>query len=247
MSINLYQVVNWEKNFEGAKSKTYINKTKCSMPTKHGLGYKRLIKSKDGASLFGAWCALVQVLSRHGYPRHGYCTDTGLPPSKGGIPYSSEDLELITDIDSGFFEEMFKICSSQSVGWIKVMKATDTTEIPQSPEKDSKYPLNSDSNLDLNSNLNSNLKKKKTVVAWQKNIPKPTEENIFRFMHGYAQENGFDLPQGKGGALARDIIAFYDANGWKKKNATSQMKDWRQSARTWIEKRIEDGNIKRRR
>lgn len=44
----VYQVIGWDKCFEGAKSKTYSNKSSCQMPTKHGLGYKRLIRRKNG-------------------------------------------------------------------------------------------------------------------------------------------------------------------------------------------------------
>jgi len=67
--IDIYRVQMWEANFEGAKSKSYNNKTSCSMPTKHGLGFKRLVTDVDGAAMFGAWCALMQLLSRQHKPK----------------------------------------------------------------------------------------------------------------------------------------------------------------------------------
>jgi hypothetical protein len=142
----IYRIKNWSDNFEGAKSKTYKNKTSCQMPTKHGLGYKKIIRSKNGAALFGAWCALIQVLSRHKNPRQGYCTDTGGTLQDGGIPYTSADLEMLTDIPAEYFEEMFKICLSQSVGWVEVIDE----EIPQGYHKDTIGPPDSDSDSDLN-------------------------------------------------------------------------------------------------
>lgn len=147
---NLYRVKSWSENFEGAKSKTYNNKTSCQMPTKHGLGYRRLVKREDGAAIFGAWCALIQVLSRHNKERQGYCTDTG---RNHGKPYTPEDLELLTDIPAIYFDKMFELCTSQDVGWIEVVTSTDTTRIPQ----ETIVPLNSDLDLDLNSDLDSDV------------------------------------------------------------------------------------------
>ena len=151
----LYQVKDWDAHFEGAKSKTYNNKTSCTMPTKHGLGYKRLVKRKDGGALFGAWCALIQILSRHPKPRQGYCTDTG---RIDGIPYDPSDLECLADIPAKHFKSVYEICSSQVVGWLMVI----SEGIPQGYHKDSKYPLNSNSNSNLDSNLDSNTNPKDT-------------------------------------------------------------------------------------
>ena len=144
-----YKIRNWDENFEGSQSRTYNNKSKCSMPTKHGLGYKRLIRSKNGTALFGAWCALVQVLSRHNKPRKGYCTENG---KVHGRPYSGDDLEVITDVPKKVFNELFPV--AQSVGWLDVMESTYTTDTPEQRCADGMVPSDSDSNLDLN--LDSN-------------------------------------------------------------------------------------------
>lgn len=153
----IYQVKNWDTFFEGAKSKTYNNKTKCSMPCKHGLGFKRLVKRPNGPALFGAWCALIQILSRHNKERDGYCTDTG---RADGAPYSFDDLEMLTDIPSFIFEEMFQICTSKPVGWVTVTQAKDTIRNCTDTVgdlKDTLVPLNSNSNS--NSNYNSKPEK----------------------------------------------------------------------------------------
>ena len=140
-SFKLYRIRNWDLHFEGSKSRTYNNKTSCSLPCKHGLGYKRLIRSKDGAALFGAWCALIQVLSRHNKPRKGYCTNDG---TSSGNPYTPDDLELMTDIPAKFFESMLIICSSKTVGWVDVTYNKGSAV----PCEATIVPLNLDSDLD---------------------------------------------------------------------------------------------------
>jgi len=159
----LYQVIGWDEYFEGAKTKTYNNKTTCCMPCKHGLGYKRLIRHKHGPALFGAWCALVQILSRHPKKRQGYLTDTGVPPSiEGGnsdicgVPYTAEDISILSDIPVEIVQEMLDMCSSESVGWLVVTTLTDTGRISEDIAVSVQYPLNS--NLNSNSNSNSNSK-----------------------------------------------------------------------------------------
>jgi len=147
-AVNIFVVSNWDKIFEGAKTKTYNNKRTCSMPNKHGLGYRKIVRSKNGAALFGAWCSLLQVLSRHDKPRQGYCTDTG---GVHGRPYSAEDLEILTDIPSKWFTELFSI--AQSVGWLTVVEVKDTARIVAIPAVSPRYPLNSDSDLDLDLDL----------------------------------------------------------------------------------------------
>jgi hypothetical protein len=146
----MYRVKNWDRHFEGAKSKTYKNKTSCQLPTKHGLGYKRLIRQKDGPALFGAWCALIQVLSRHPNPRQGYCTDTG---GSNGIPYTPDDLEILTDIPAKYFSKMLEVCKSHHVGWVELIKVKDS----KGDQEDTSVPLNLDSDSDLNSDSDLDL------------------------------------------------------------------------------------------
>jgi hypothetical protein len=117
------------------------------MPTKHGLGYRKLIRAKNGPAMFGAWCALIQVLSRHQSPRHGYLTDTGIAD---GIPLVPDDLELLTDIPAKVFSEMLQVCASERIGWV-----TDTTGILDGYHADTLVPLDLDLDLDLDSDLDS--------------------------------------------------------------------------------------------
>lgn len=155
-SRNVLRVINWNEHFEGAKSMTYNNKTSCSMPTKHGLGYRRLIRSKNGPAMFGAWCALIQILSRHPKPRSGYLTDDG---TADGKPYTAEDLELLTDIPAKIYTELLNLCASEGVHWVDVMTSRESVVDCQGtmvPQQGTILPLNSDLDSNLNSNSNSN-------------------------------------------------------------------------------------------
>jgi hypothetical protein len=185
-----YQVVGWDQHFEGAKSKTYSNKTSCQMPTKHGLGYRRMVRSKNGAAMFGAWCALIQVLSRHSKPRHGYCTDTGRIP---GRHYTADDLECLTDIPSGVFAEMLKVASSDAVGWLKTCEnieetgPTDTMRIPCGYHADTTGSLDSD--LDSDSNSDSDSDSSEPQAASEPDVPP------FIFIPIVGDDEGFPIPE----------------------------------------------------
>jgi hypothetical protein len=145
----LYRIRNWPEHFEGAKSKTYKNKSACSMPCRHGLGYRRLVRGKDGPALFGAWCAMIQILSQHQPPREGWLTSDG---TKTGRPYSPDDLECLTDIPARYFGRMLEKVSSQVVDWVEV--ETQGYHSPLTSNHSSVVvPLNSD--LDLNTDSDS--------------------------------------------------------------------------------------------
>ena len=197
----MYQIVDWNANFEGAKSRTYSNKTTCQMPTKHGLGYKRLVKRQNGAALFGAWCALVQVCSRHRKERNGYCTDTG---SATGKPYTASDLGLLTDISESAFAELFQVASSQEVGWLRIV---------QGYNKDTKGSLNSDLDLDFDSDSNSNPKP--PVAAQEppvKDEKKPRERNLVMDALSTADGGPEGIPDGKWRQIATALKEIRTAN-----------------------------------
>lgn len=199
--MSLYRIKGWTENFEGAKSKGYDNKTKCQMPTKHGLGYKKLVRMKNGPALFGAWCALIQVVSRHPKPRYGYLTDTGGIPHgyhaepeikeeyskqnrpESAQPYQPEDLEIMTDIPAKIFEELLKV-ASVNIGWLEVYEATDTTGIPQGYHRDTtvsaQYPPNSDLDLDSDSDSDSKPKRARDSSSFQNLIPASLQTETFQ-------------------------------------------------------------------
>lgn len=117
-----YRVMEWEKRFESYKSKGYKRKSQTYLPNKVGIGYIRIMREHDGAAIYGAWCAMVAMLSRQEAPRLGVLTDTGRTT---GTALDVESISLLTMIHPEIIARMLSICSSQSVGWLKVEWRTD--------------------------------------------------------------------------------------------------------------------------
>jgi hypothetical protein len=123
------RVKDWENSFESAKSKTYNQKSQTYMPNKQGLGYRQLIAMPNGEAMYGAWCAMCHLLSRQPLVRQGYLTDTGRP---AGIPWTNEDISLLTGFSLPTVASMIDACKSAKIGWIiDILDAKDTTRIPQ--------------------------------------------------------------------------------------------------------------------
>ena len=131
----LYRVKQWNELFESAKSRTYKLKTQAYMPNKCGLGYQRLLAMPGGEAMFGAWCAMVQMLSRKAGPREGYLTDTTRPD---GIRMVSVDVAMLTGYTEKTISAMLAACASSEIGWLEDVTSpripqgyqTDTTRIP---------------------------------------------------------------------------------------------------------------------
>lgn len=137
--MNVYRIPRWDELFESAKSKEYGQKSQAYMPNKVGLGYKRIMRLPDGPAIFGAWCATVQALSRQRCPRQGYLTDTG---RIHGHPWTAEDVSLHTDMPTDLCDRMLAVCSSEVIGWLDVVRATDTTvPLPRIPDGPPPLPL----------------------------------------------------------------------------------------------------------
>lgn len=143
----LYRVKGWNECFESAKSRTYGLKTQAYMPNKCGLGYRRLLVMPSGEAMFGAWCALIQMLSRKPAPRQGYLTDT---TRSDGIRLVSVDIALLTHYREETITAMIAACVSPEVDWLEDVTApripqgyhTDTTGIPDGyPPSPSPLPL----------------------------------------------------------------------------------------------------------
>lgn len=121
----LYRIKDWDRRFESAKSREYKMKSQTYMPNKVGIGYVRIMRELDGAAIYGAWCAVVGLLSRMEGPRHGYLTDTGRAT---GTAHDSASLGMLTLIHKDIVQRMLILCSSKDIGWLEVMSATDTAK-----------------------------------------------------------------------------------------------------------------------
>lgn len=120
---NKYQVRGWAEHFETAKTAGYVHKASVVFPLKQGLGYRRLVRRPNGPSVYGAWCSMIIVLSKQAPPRMGYLTHSG---AEDGIPYTAQDLEMLTDIPTSVFAEMLEVCSRPEIGWLDIVEKDDS-------------------------------------------------------------------------------------------------------------------------
>ena len=135
---NKYQVADWTEHFETAKTARYVHKSSVVLPLKQGLGYRRLVRRNSGPALYGAWCAMIVVLSKQAPPREGYLTHSG---TKDGIPYAPQDLEMLTDIPVSVFAEMLVACSRPEIGWLKVIERDEANgDMFREPETTLAFP-----------------------------------------------------------------------------------------------------------
>lgn len=115
--MTLYRITDWDEHYESSKSRERGRCSWCPIPNKQdGLGYRRLIHQKNGTALYGAFIAVVLVASKQDKPRGGYLTGTG---RADGVPYTPNDLSLMTGIPESVMGEMLTTISDVSIGWIE--------------------------------------------------------------------------------------------------------------------------------
>lgn len=120
ISIPVYVIRDWERLYENAQSRKCKQLSWVPMPNKHdGKGYRRLMKLKDGAAIYGAWCLIVQVASK--------CPTRGELVDDAGSPLLAEDLSDKTGVKSEIFERAFQVLSDKSIGWILVARYQSAT------------------------------------------------------------------------------------------------------------------------
>jgi len=104
-----YAIVNWVENFECAQSRRIVSGTPLKwvpMPTKHDSpSYRRLIAHADGAALFGAWCAFVQLAAKSS--------------ERGVVAMEPDDMSLATGLPETVFAHMLEACMSPKINWIE--------------------------------------------------------------------------------------------------------------------------------
>ena len=133
----LYQIKNWDTNYENAKSRTINNPAHVYMTNKHdGLQFRKLIAKKDGAEIFAAFVLMAEICSKQAPPRQGYLSNDG---TELGRPYTAEDLEFMTGLKAKAFEGAFQTLANDGFTWLSIPRYTqgildkDTTSIPEYP------------------------------------------------------------------------------------------------------------------
>jgi hypothetical protein len=146
-----YQVKDWPRWFESAKSRTFKKCTHAYLPNKQdGISFTYIMSLADGASVYGIWHLIVGALSRQLLPRNGWMTSDG---TESGKPWTVEEMALQWRRQEKEISRALQVLTSDRVGWIVDRQGyhKDTT-VSQSDTIGS-----SDLDLDLDSDLDSLL------------------------------------------------------------------------------------------
>jgi hypothetical protein len=125
-----YTITNWGHLYENSETKKLKSLKWVALPNKHdGLGFRLMVREKDGPQLFAAWVCIVQIASR------AELKDERGTLVRGGRPMTADDLEAMTGFDSALFDRAFSFFSSPRVNWITKVPCADFPEIlRESPE-----------------------------------------------------------------------------------------------------------------
>jgi hypothetical protein len=135
-NLPLYQVVDWNENFESAKSRLIQRCANTYAPNKHGgSGWSNVMAEEHGAAIWGIWKMLLDICSRQSRPRAGWLTADG---KKEGRRLSARELsnQLRRPLDE--IEEALRVLQLPEVSFIRLVagQAEHITRIPNEHSED---------------------------------------------------------------------------------------------------------------
>lgn len=114
--MKLYRIRNWSKLFENNRTKEIKHMAWVPIPNKQdGDGYTQVMDRPDGAAIFGAWIACVQIASR--------CDPRGTLIRDGGKPHDSQSLSRMSRMPPAVIQAMLEALSNPDVNWLEVNPA----------------------------------------------------------------------------------------------------------------------------
>jgi len=106
----VYSIRNWEENFENNRTRDMKSMSWVPIPTTMGDAYLALVDRPDGAALFGAWIACVEVAAR--------CKERGTLMRDNGEPHTPATLSRLTHMPEKLIAKMLEICQKDPK-WIE--------------------------------------------------------------------------------------------------------------------------------
>lgn len=112
--MKLYSITGWKDNFETSETKKLVNLQWWPKPNKHdGLGFRRVVDSRDRVDLYCAWTLIGDIASRA--PKH----------QRGSLirnnkPLTADDLALMTGFPKSIFLKAFEFFSLPEQAWLTV-------------------------------------------------------------------------------------------------------------------------------
>lgn len=208
--MKLYRIRDWDSIYENNRTRELKSLLWVPVPNNHdGDGYTLLTSHKDGAALFGAWVACVQVASR--------CDPRGTLLRRIGLPHDATSLSRITRLPESIFERVLSVATVECK-WLTV---EDFTEIPQDgailPQASAEIPQEGA----LNGREGREGKGRAASAALRTRFERPTVE----MMRLHAAKIG--LPETE----ADKCWNYYESKGWLV--GRSPMKSWPSAMVNW--------------
>lgn len=127
-----YRVRDWNSIYENNRTRELKVLQWLPIPNRHdGDGYTLLLDRENGAALFGAWVAVLQVASR--------CDPRGTLLREPNLAHNSISLSRMTRIPKDLIDEMLTVCSKEC-RWLEVVEvecvASESQEDATIPQDD---------------------------------------------------------------------------------------------------------------
>ena len=208
----LYQINNWDQNYENFKSRKVNHCSFVCVPNKQdGMGFTTLMSLPDGASIYGIWHMLLGACSKHPWPREGWLTEGGI---REGIPWYPLGIATRFRRTKLEIERAFEALTSLEVGWIQ---AYDSEEDENGiPLVSARYPIGI-----LEQNRTEHREREREVAPKSKKFVPPTVEDCTK----YGKE--ISLPDKQ----SEHFFHYNVASGWLV--GSKPMKCWKSAMQTW--------------
>ena len=117
-----YRVKNWNEIYEINRTRELKKMSWIPIPIKlYGDGYTLIMSEEDGASIFGAWIAMLEVAA-HCDPRGTLIRSAGIPHDAAGI---SRQCRIPEKTIKRMLDFCFKFCK-----WLEIIEIESTCDNP---------------------------------------------------------------------------------------------------------------------
>lgn len=127
------QVIGWRDIFEVGRTRSIDHQIACLIPNKqNGEGYTQLLDMENGEAMYGAFCAMILLLSKQpADSRNGWLTEDGLPK---GIPYDADILAEGIKFSANTVTQMLTAVV-KDIGWLVDHSSKAKAELVKYPGK----------------------------------------------------------------------------------------------------------------
>ena len=209
--MKLYRIANWAKHFENNRSKAVENTRWVPMPNRHdGENFTRIMRSKQGATVYAAWVLMVQVASK--------CEPRGTLAKTSGTPHDPVSLSLKTGAPESWFITALEFLEKET-DWLDVQEVAGGRQADVSPTSGGCQATDVHLPRRKEGIEGNGMEENGTASAGR--FAPPTREQL------NLEAAKIGLPE----IEVDKFVSYYGANGWKV--GKNQMKSWSHALAGW--------------